>query len=378
MSLHRMAIASAAGALAIAGGSVGISNAAHASGVPTLKGQVIASSLNNPRGISLGSGNTLYVAEAGLGSGNAATGVVAGIGATGSITAISRPGSSNPGQSRVVTGLPSAAELEQGQLEAVGPDGISAWGNGSKSGFDTIIGASGGPGLGELLGVSGKGTPVPLANVGAAGLAWTGLHANEPWAPAGQFPDSNPYGVLVASGHTYVVDAGANTLDEVLANGTVQILAYFPNTPFSDSVPTCVTQGPDGALYVGMLALADFFVAGPGSATIYRVDPKATNPNDISTVLNVAKIWATGFSTVTGCTFDNHGNFYAAEMFAGDVVKAPFAHPATGRTVIGKGQLTQPNGVAVDSNGAVYVSNMSDSTVAGAGSVVRFRTGGGF
>ena len=65
-----------------------MSASAHASGVPTLKGQVIASSLNNPRGISLGSGNTLYVAEAGLGSGNAATGVVAGIGATGSITAI--------------------------------------------------------------------------------------------------------------------------------------------------------------------------------------------------------------------------------------------------------------------------------------------------
>lgn len=378
MSLHRITIASTAAALAIIGGSVGISAAAHASGVSTTPGQVIASGLNNPRGLSLGSDNTLYVTEAGLGSGNASVGVQPGIGATGSITAIRRPGSSNPGKSRVVTGLPSAAALEQGQLEAIGPDGISTWGDGARSGFDTIIGANSGPGLGELLRVSNTGSSTAIANVGAAGLAWTGQYQNAPWAPTGQWPDSNPYGVLVAGSHTYVVDAGANTLDEVLSNGTVQVLAYFPNTPFSDVVPTCVAQGPDGALYVGTLALADYFAAGPGTANIYRVNPKATNPSNLSTVLSAATVWATGFSTVTGCTFDKHGNFYAAEMFAGAVVEAPFAHPATGRTVIGKGQLVQPNGVAVDNNGAIYVSSGSDSTSAGAGSVVRFRTGGGF
>jgi hypothetical protein len=325
----------------------------------------------------LGTENTLYVTEAGLGTGNAAAGVQPGIGATGSVTAIRRPGSSSPAQSRVATGLTSAASFEQGQLEALGPDGVSAWGTGSKSGFDTIIGAAGGPGLGELLRTSGTGAPVALANVGTAGLAWSGQYKNEPWAPVGQFPDSDPYGVLVTGGHTYVVDAAANTLDEVLADGTVQILAYFPNTHFSDSVPTCVAQGPDGALYVGTLALADFFASGPGTATVYRVDPKATNPNVLNTVLNVATVWATGFSTITGCTFDNHGNFYAAEMFAGVVVEAPFANPSTGRSLIGKGQLALPNGVAVDNNGAVYVSNMSDNTTAGAGSVIRFRAAGG-
>jgi sugar lactone lactonase YvrE len=128
---------------------------------------------------------------------------------------------------------------------------------------------------------------------------------------------------------------------------------------------------------VGTLALADFFASGPGTATVYRVDPKATNPNVLNTVLNVATVWATGFSTITGCTFDNHGNFYAAEMFAGVVVEAPFANPSTGRSLIGKGQLALPNGVAVDNNGAVYVSNMSDNTTAGAGSVIRFRAAGG-
>jgi hypothetical protein len=58
---------------------------------------------------------------------------------------------------------------------------------------------------------------------------------------------------------------------------------------------------------------------------------------------------------------------------AGDVVKVPFDHPATGRTIIGAGQLHLPNMVAVGDNGDVYVTNFSDNPVAGTGQVVRFR-----
>jgi hypothetical protein len=54
MFRHRKTIASTAAALAIVGGLVGIANTAHASGVSALRGQVIASGLNNPRGMSLG------------------------------------------------------------------------------------------------------------------------------------------------------------------------------------------------------------------------------------------------------------------------------------------------------------------------------------
>lgn len=135
-------------------------------------------------------------------------------------------------------------------------------------------------------------------------------------------------------------------------------------------------EGPDGALYIGTLALVNFFVQGPGTATVYRVAPSTVNPNDLTSVLSAPTVWATGFSTITGCAFSPHGDFYATEMFAGDVVQVPFAHPATGRTYLGAGQLRLPNGVAVGRDGAVYVSNHSDSTVAGSGEVVRFRVGG--
>lgn len=346
---------------------------------PSVRMDVIATGLNNPRGLAFGPRNTLYVGEAGLGAGDAQHGVQPGIGPTSSITQIVRPGSANPSQSRAIAGLPSAAMSEGGgPPEAIGADGVSVTGNGADPRVYTIIGAAGVPGtnLGHLLLVSPDGTTTSLADVGAADLKWTHDHKNAPFAPPGQFPDSNPYGVLVTGGHIYVVDAGSNTLDEVLPDGTVNILAYFPNPALSDSTPTCVTQGPDGALYIGTLALVDFFVNGPGTATVYRVDPTKLIPNDLTSILNAPTVWATGFSTITGCTFGPHGDFYATEMFANDVVQVPFAHPATGRTRLGVGQLTLPNGVAVGPNGAVYVTNNSDSTVAGTGEVVRFRIGG--
>ena len=337
---------------------------------------VIATGLNNPRGLRFGSGGVLYVAESGLGAGDAQHGALEGIGLTGSVTAISRPGAPHPVQRRIVSGLASVGVDENG-IRVMGPAAVAPWGRGVKSGFDTIISAAAAAGtdLGKLVRISRDwGQKTVLADPGSFDLQWTLEHMNDSFAPPNQFPDANPYDLLVSNGHTYVVDAASNTLDEILPDGTVQILAYFPNSAVSDVVPTCLDRGPDGALYVGALDLAGFVTQGPGTASVYRVDPAATNPNDLNTVLNVATIWATGFTTITGCTFSPQGDFYATEMFAGDVVRVPFAHPATGRTILGAGQLTLPSGVAVAPNGAVYVSNFTDSPQAGTGEVVRIRT----
>lgn len=55
-------------------------------------------------------------------------------------------------------------------------------------------------------------------------------------------------GILALPGREYVVDAGPNTLDVVLADGTVQVLAFFPNNSTSDATPTCVAMGQAGPL----------------------------------------------------------------------------------------------------------------------------------
>ncbi len=333
----------------------------------------VATGLDNPRGVALGPDGRVYVVEAGLGAGNATAGVLPGLGTTGSVTVVRKPAHQYFSSKRIVTGLPSAAQEEGGQLEALGPDGLYAGGESDNVKLRVIVGASGIPNtlFGHAIGIRVDDRKVKdIADVGAHDLAWTAKYKGQPWASA-DFPDSDPYGIQAQHGIRYVADAASNTLDRLNADGTIDVLAHFPGTGISDAVPTCIAPGPDGALYIGTLALADFFVKGPGTAKVYRVDPKQTNPNSLSTILSVAKPWATGFSTITGCTFDDDGNFYAAEMFTNDVAKVPFKHP-TERTLIGQGQLTQPNGVAVSESGKVYVSNMSDSTKAGQGSVVRF------
>jgi hypothetical protein len=108
-----------------------------------------------------------------------------------------------------------------------------------------------------------------IANVGNFDFDWTNDHFN--LAPR-DFPDANPYAVLALPDRLYVADAGANTLNLVRPNGSDQILAYFPNNVIADATPTCIAKGPDGALYIGTLALVDSLVFGP-SAIVYRVDP---------------------------------------------------------------------------------------------------------
>src|SRR5260370_30719809 len=96
-----------------------------------------------------------------------------------------------------------------------------------------------------------------------------------------------------------------------MPDGPNRIIAFIPNDPVRDSTPTCVAQGPDGALYVGTLDLvANLFVFGPGQSHVYRVDP-----NTAEGYLTAAHVCASGLPTVTACTFDRSGNFWATQIF---------------------------------------------------------------
>lgn len=63
----------------------------------------------------------------------------------------------------------------------------------------------------------------------------------------------------------FVVDAAANTLDEVSQNESVHVIAFIPNPPHSDAVPTCIARGRDGAFYPGQLT---GFGNGPGTSVV--------------------------------------------------------------------------------------------------------------
>ena len=312
---------------------------------------IVTGGLASPRGLTFGPGGRLYVAQAGSG------------GNTGKISEITGPATSAPAVRDVVTGLLSIPGENPGEF--VGVDGISALGNGNIAAImaESEAGGEESP-AGRLLQVNTGGQWRDVANVGDFNYAWSVAHQD--LAPNDFKPgDSNPYGVLAVPGGAYVADAGTNTLNFVKANGDVSILAYFPNNRIADATPTCIAKGPDGALYVGTLALVDSIVHGP-SATVYRVDPSQADPNDLDTVLTLATPWATGLYPINGCAFGPDGTFYASQLFthwapgfdAGDVVKIPFATPTVHTSLTG-GALTLPGGVAVGPDGAVYVSNGS-------------------
>ena len=332
--------------------------AAKGTAAPTVT--VVADGLNNPRGLAFEDGH-LWVAEAGTG-GTECVPTPGGesnptcFGLTGSIDRID-----GGTVKRVFTGLESSAGSGGGS--AIGVDGISTFGDRlyavfGLSDFEVPEGLS--PELTAVLfdqaghlvrgTTSDAGGLAAVSNVGAFDYAWSNQHKS--LVPE-QFPDANPYGVLADGHHVFVADAASNTLDQVDSRtGSEKILAFVPNPPASDAVPTCVAEGPDGALYVGQLTGAG---NGAGSANVYRW-----------TASTGLKVWQTGFSAITGCGFGKDGSFYVTELDkvgfpptgppGGDVIK--IAKNGT-RTTLGTGQLFFPNGFAAGDDGAIYVSNWS-------------------
>ena len=129
------------------------------------------------------------------------------------------------------------------------------------------------------------------------------------------------------------------------------MLAVFPNPPVSDAVPTCIDQGPDGALYVGELTGGG---NPPGSAVVWRVVPG-----------HKPQVWHSDFTNITGCGFGRDGSFYVTEFQTqslgshdphGDVIRIS---PNGDRTSLGGGQIFLANGFAAGPDGSVYVSNWS-------------------
>ena len=364
----------------------------------------VINGLDTPRGITFDSAGSMYVAESGV----AGTGP-AGLTHSGRVSKFAF-GSTTPSWQ---TGFESifVGEDPTQPPDVLGPEGISAFGPGCalfpgaqstspwlspgstgnvcqvsmimSESHDGVLKESDGQvsttQIGHLFGLnSATGAATSLSDVGNQMYAFTGANAS---LFPDDFPDSNPYGVLVTKGpsgqvRTFVADAGANTIVEVNANGSTRVVAYTPNEttePFRDSTPTCIAEGPDGMLYVATLDLVANFET-PGRANVFRVNPNATFDPKHPTA---PALWATGVTTATACTFDRAGNFWATEMFQpnsagppGDVIRIPFSSPTT-ITHIGGGSLPFPGGIAQGPDGAMYVTINSAGGGPGSGAVMR-------
>lgn len=356
----------------------------------------LVSGLNNPRGIAVDAAGGVYVAEAGV----AGTGDF-GVTRTGAVDKY-RPSAggltrawSTPFTSVYMTEDPTQPP------DALGPAGLSLTGAAclrqpravASCRVDLIVSAnhdqgkaltgSDIPQVGHLYSLSARtGSARDVSDFGDQSYQWTKDH-KDLWE---EFPDANPYGVLATAslGHgvrTFVADAGANTISEIAPNGTAHVISYIPNEPAQpgfeqprDATPTCIAQGPDGMLYVGTLDLVRSFTLGNGHSDVWRVDPNSTD------WAHNATLWTTGLTTISACSFDRAGNFWAAELFhdngaapPGDLARIPFSSP-TAIEHVGAGQVVLPGGVAQGPDGDVYVTTGA-AAGAGAGGVVRLSRG---
>jgi hypothetical protein len=332
--------------------------------------EVVATGLDNPRGLDVDHHGSIYVTEAGRGgAGPCMPGPEGGevcIGASGAVTK-----AWHGGQRRIVDGLPSVAGADGNG--AIGPSDVELrwWGSAlltvglaadpsARAGFGEL-----GAGLGQLYKLSHRG-PEPVADI-----AQFEADAN----PDGTLPpDSNPHSVTTKWGRTYVADAGGNTIVKVRKSGEISTVAVFPDRIVDappgfpepqvpmQAVPTSVVVGPDGALYVGQLTGFPFV---EGGANVYRIGRDGQ-----------PEVYASGFTNVTGIAFDRHGRLYVVEFASNGILSMDptgaliRVDPDGSRETIAD-DLVNPTGVAVSRKGNVYVSN--HGAEAGLGEVLRFR-----
>ncbi len=268
---------------ALAASALVVAPPAHATPAPSSSApSVIATGFAGPLHVAFGDDDTLYVADA-------------------------------------FAGVLARVRLESGQTR------VLAAGLGFSPGVDlgdhgrVLVAASdaGGPGPQSpthLLSVSRRGTVSLKADLLAHELA----HNPDGQSLVAPDAQSNPYSVLVARGHTYVADAGANDILEVRRDGSVRTVVALPvittgacagrenNDPAHagcDPVPTDLEMGSDGYLYVSGLGAE---VEGH----VYKVNPRTGR---------IVQTWG-GLPPLTGIAVKG-GTIYVASLFTNQVFR---------------------------------------------------------
>lgn len=203
--------------------------------------------------------------------------------------------------------------------------------------------------------------------------------------------ESNPYGLTVMSnGDALVADAAGNDLIRVTPDGVATTVARFdvqtvstdhlppdfpggplPPTLDAESVPTTVTIGPDGAIYVGELKGFPF---RRKTSSIWRIKPNAEGAwcsvNERDPARSCSR-YSRDYTAIQDITFNKaNRRLYVYQLAAAGVLafeagfdpSGPGFPPAVlleverrgkngrNRTQLAAGELSQPGGVEVIRN----------------------------
>lgn len=250
--------------------------------------------------------------------------------------------------------LPTATSTLYGGMYTIGPSGVTY----VDGAYYFVVGEFREKGFREAYRYEPGGRPERLTGQDPVGL--------EP-------PNflTNPYDLTVdPDGSLLVSDSGINAVLRVNIDGEVS--RYVDIAPLAgvastalDSVPTGLTRGPDGALYVGILSGHPY---PEGAARVYRLEDR----NGDGDAMDEAEttVYADGFTAVTDVAFDTDGSLLVLEM-SNDLATLDgigYARSAEypGRLVRWRGEgqepevvadgLFSPTALAVGADGDVFVS----------------------
>jgi hypothetical protein len=332
--------------------------------------RLLAQDLPNPRGL-LVNDNQVFVVEAGSG-GPALPDQANCFNGGGALYCSGRSGAigawnlSSQTYSRVLSGLPSIA-----QTSGADGTGLADLTTGGPTGLLGVFGLGGSPNLlsSPALGSSvfSSVVSIDLGNGSYQSRANLADHESRN-NPDGKDKTTNPYSVQTFAGKLYVADAGANTLLTLdptpnPSDGTFPILASFafpplppPRSIFFDeepgNPPSAVPTGLTVNALTNQLLIGQFtgYPFPARSARVYATDG-VENPS----------YFAPDFTLITDVATDGLGNTYVLEYSSnffnlggnGGIWQVK---PTGERERIISG-LTEPTGLAVGPDGALYVTN---------------------
>jgi len=288
-------------------------------------GAASGAQMNAPQGVALDPSGNLYIADTG-------NNVIRKVSANGTIQTVSGNGAAGNGSNQFNTPLGMAAD-SSGNIYIA--DSQNA----------------------RVVKLSSGGTPTTVAGNGTAGYGGDGGSAAsaELNAPAAVAVDS--------AGNLYIADLGNNRIRKVSASGTVTTIAGTGNNGYSG----------DGGLATAAQINEAQGVAVDGSGNVYIADTgnnaiRLVSGGTISTIARIAN--------PVGLATDSLGDLYVTDGGSQVYKIYPFS-PVIVLTIGGSGssgytgdgglstaaQLSGPTGVAVDSNGNVYVADTVNNAV---------------